>query len=394
MLDKKILRRPFFYDWEVDNDIVYFSMCYYNALCKANLNNDQVEIIGTFPGVPYEKGNEYFGIYRYENYLLLGPIKSTDDFFVYDTLHSQFFKIPNEGENRFYSIRVFAKDHCLYIVTMKTAQVNRIDLKDFSAKCVMHNEFEVDNAQVINVERVDDLLYIPVNQKKKLIIFSIEKGEYSYCRFPSNVSAISTIDYYDGRFWITGEEKKIFAWDVDEKEAQEIVDFPDDIRLFFSRNNWFENSFIYNDCLWLFPAYADLILKYNILTKRLEKFEISGEEEDPEKIDEELRSGRQFASKYNVVKRYGNRAFFFSSKTRIFYEINLQTNKLYKHDFKMIYLYNNQIYPLVGNEIMSEIRYELEGLIRILTKKVTNISVKKEQIIGNIIYDRISKDNK
>ena len=225
MLDKKILRRPFFYDWEVDNDIVYFSMCYYNALCKANLNNDQVEIIGTFPGVPYEKGNEYFGIYRYENYLLLGPIKSTDDFFVYDTLHSQFFKIPNEGENRFYSIRVFAKDHCLYIVTMKTAQVNRIDLKDFSAKCVMHNEFEVDNAQVINVERVDDLLYIPVNQKKKLIIFSIEKGEYSYCRFPSNVSAISTIDYYDGRFWITGEEKKIFAWDVDEKEAQEIVDF-------------------------------------------------------------------------------------------------------------------------------------------------------------------------
>ena len=60
----------------------------------------------------------------------------------------------------------------------------------------------------------------------------------------------------------------------------------------------------------------------------------------------------------------------------------------------MIYLYNNQIYPLVGNEIMSEIRYELEGLIRILTKKVTNISVKKEQIIGNIIYDRISKDNK
>ena len=137
-----------------------------------------------------------------------------------------------------------------------------------------------------------------------------------------------------------------------------------------------------------------MILKYNILTKRLEKFEISGEEEDPEKIDEELRSGRQFASKYNVVKRYGNRAFFFSSKTRIFYEINLQTNKLYKHDFKMIYLYNNQIYPLVGNEIMSEIRYELEGLIRILTKKVTNISVKKEQIIGNIIYDRISKDNK
>lgn len=389
MLDKLILRRPFFYDWANDDNVVYFSMCYYNALCRADLSNDEVEIIATFPDIPYEKGNEYFGIYKFGDYLLLGPIRNREDFFVYDILNSKFSKISNLEENSFYSIRIFERDSCLYIISAKSAEVNKIDLQDFSVKHMACKQFTIDNAQVVEVVRVEDLIYIPLNEKRKLLIFSMEKEEFKYCEFPSNITFIATIIYYNNRFWLTGKTKKVYAWNIDETMAQEVVDFPEDIRLFFPRNIWFANSFVYNDCLWLFPAFADSIIKYDILTGKLEKFELIGEEEslDLKQIEEELQTRRRFPAKYGVVKKVENRVFFLSSKTRIFYELDLLTDRVSIHDFKMINTFNGQIYP-PGE--MAEINIGVDGLIRSLIKSGTNIEMKKKKMSGKAIYDDVN----
>lgn len=394
MIGRNVLRRPFFYDCAVEYDTIYFSMCYYNALCRADLSTNQVEIIATFPDIPCEKGNEYFGMYKYENYLLLGPAKSKDDFLIYDITHSQFFKISNEGENNFYSTRAFGKGSYIYIVTANNAEVNRIDLKDFSVRKIICKELSINNGQVTNVARIKDLLYIPLNQKKKMLLFNMQDESFRYFEFPSNISFIATIDYYNGRFWITGEGSQIYVWDINESEAKKIADFSGDVKLFYDGNIWFGNSFIFNNSLWLFPTFADSIVRYNILLGKIEKFELEGEEESVEQIEEELKSGRRFASKYGVVKRDGNKAFFLSSKTRVFYELDLSTNGVYKHDFQMINVYSNQIYPpIIGNQI-SEWQYGLEWLIRAITKNIVNGKAEKEKRIGENVYRNIILEGK
>ena len=389
-LDTKRFRRPFFYDWVVDNHMIYFSMCNYNALCRANLDNSQVEIIATLPDIPCEKGNEYFGIYQYKNYLLLGPLKSTSDFLVYDILNSRFIKILSEGEKSFYSSRVFEKGGFLYVVSAKTAEVNKIDLQNLSIKRIMCKQFFPDNAQINEIAKVDDLLYIPLNQEKKLLIFSMENENYRYCEFPINVSFISTIEFYGDKFWITGESKKLYVWNIGETKAQERANFPDDIKLFYPRNIWFGNSYIYNDCLWLFPAYADSILKYNIITNKMEKYEILGEEESAEQMEVEWENGRRFAAKYGIVKKHGSKVFFLSSKTKLFYQLDLLENHIDKYDFKMINIYNNQIYP---PGIMTEINFGVDGLIRSVMRSSISVGIKKEKMIGENIYNFTNVQN-
>lgn len=268
--------------------------------------------------------------------------------------------------------------------------MNRIDLKDFSIKRIICKELSIDNGQVTNVARVDDLLYIPLNQKKKILLFNMQDEEFRYCEFPSNISFMATIDYYNDRFWITGERKSIYAWDVNESEAKKIAEFPGDIKLFYNGNTWFGNSIIHNNNLWLFPTFADCILRYDMLANKVEKFEIVSEEESCEQIEKELKNGRRFASKYGVVKRDGNRVLFLSSKTRIFYELDLLTNRVYVHDFEMINIYKNQIYPpLIDNQI-SEWNYGLKGLIKFISKNSVSREILIEKIIGKTIYKNIN----
>ncbi len=244
----------------------------------------------------------------------------------------------------------------------------------------------------MNVAKVDNLIYIPVNQKKKMLIFNTKQEEFQYCDFPCNISLIATIYFYNDKFWITGETEKIYAWDINKTEAQEVINIPDDVELYYERNIWFGYSYIYNESLWLFPAFANTILKYDILTKKLDKFELAGEEESIEKIEEELTNGRPFAIKYGIVKRYKNRLFFLSSKTRIFYELDLFANNVYGHDLQMINVYNNQIYPPLANGIMSEANYDLQSLIRIM-KYTTNVEIRGNGIMGKTIYSNINKQN-
>lgn len=389
VLDRKVLRRAFFYDWAYEDDMIYFSMCHYNALCRANLKNDQVEIIDTFPEIPVEKGNEYFGMCKSGNYLLLGPLRRENNFLVYDMVHSEFIRLPNEGKNNFYSTRAFEQDGCLYIVSHMTGEIVKINLQDFSIKRMACKECQTENAQITSVARVDHIIYISFNEKKRLLIFDLKSEEFTYCSFPQNIPVISTINYYNDRFWITGESKKLYTWKPDETDAQVVVDFPDDVKLFFTRNIWFGNSFIYNDCLWLFPAYSDQILKYNLFTNDFEKIKIAGEEEASERIVEDLEHGRPFPSKYGIVKRYGNKALFLSSKTRVFYELDLLTKKLCKHDFQMINFYNSQMYPPSSSGVFCEYNFGLEGLIGITDKIGTNMKMRNGQLTGTHIYNKI-----
>lgn len=389
MLDKRGLKRPFFYDWAIDGDTIYFSSADYNALCKGNLISNQVEILTTFPDASEYEGNTYWGICKFESYLLLSSRTETDDFLIFDLKQLKFLRMNNDENINFSSTTTFLKNDNIYVVSRKTAQICRINLKKRAVKGVLSKQIISDNAKILEIVRVRNLIYIPINQKKCLIEFNIDNEEVEYYKFPENISVIGSISFYNEQFWITGDTRKLFAWKLNEKTATEVADFPEDIKLYYDCNNYFFSSYVYNDVLWLFPMFSDAILRYDMIRKQFGKFEINGEEESGDIIVDELKRGRRLAYKYCLVlQRYDNKVFFFSNKTKLFYELDLLTNKVYVHNLGVKNIYNNLLYPPPTTRIILEgdYMYGLECLIKASLKIDKDAKSEYKENIGKKIY--------
>lgn len=393
-IKRDILQRPFFYDAVVEQDVVYFPVNFYNALCKGNLITDQVEILTIFPKIPTYIYCAYKGIYKFKDYLLFSSHDSCErkDILLYDIKSSQFIRLPNKLEITFDGGVVFECIDKIYFLSRSTAKINVIDVQEFTVRDVSYRGCVLDNARITELVKIDNLVYIPVNQKKVIFILDINSEKIRLCDFPANISFIATLCFSCGKFFITGESRKLYIWTLGEKMAYEREEFPADIKLFYNDNIWFRYSFIHQDVLWLFPFYATAILKYNLFTQKFEKVEIAGEEEGTiEQIDEEIQNGRCFASKYGIVRKYSNRVFFLSSKTRIFYELDLQTNIIVKHDFRVIHKYKDNIYPLLET-YYTGYRDGVEFLIENIKKNATNnyMGKKDDKLIGKAINNHIN----
>ena len=77
-------------------------------------------------------------------------------------------------------------------------------------------------------------------------------------------------------------------------------------------------------------------------------------------------------------------------KTKLFYQLDLLENHIDKYDFKMINIYNNQIYP---PGIMTEINFGVDGLIRSVMRSSISVGIKKEKMIGENIYNFTNVQN-
>lgn len=394
MLDQtRMKQRHYFYDFALDGNEIYFSTGFYNALCRASLSNDQVEILKSFPDLPENRGLAYYGIYRLGEYLLLCPFNDSDDFLLYDMKADTFRKLTNQGQIGFYSSAVWEKDNMLYIVSTRTTEIYKVNLQNFSVKMLSCKKYVTDNACINEIVRLENLLYIPLNQKGIMLIFDIEKEEFTYFRYPQNVSFVATLCYYDGKFWTTGKDRKILKWQANESVASEVAKFPDDVTLLAKDGSWFGRSYIYNNILWLIPNCSDSILKYNFLTEQFEKIDIAGEEESVEQLEEEMKHGRYMRSKYNAIKKYENKVFFLSPKTRIFYEMNLETGNVCRHDFCVNNIYNGRIYPSPANGVALEQSYAngLECLISYIEKEKANQKEINDEVIGKTIHCNINE---
>ncbi len=388
-----ILQRPFFYDMAVDDNSIYFPMAFYNALCKGNLTNNQVNILAVFPETPSYEYCAYAGVFNFKNYLLFDPHKYNKNkyFLLYDCSRSKFIKLPNEDNSC--SNSIYERNGKIYCVSRNTAQINVIDLQKLSVKCISCNKHISDNAQTYEMVKVDGMIYIPQNEKRIMVVFDLDREEFRYYDFPINIICIVTICYVDGEFWITQKNNKLYKWKMGEIEAHEVAEYPGNIKLFYKENIWFSHSFTYKETLWLFPCYTDAILNYNLLTNKFEKIEIMGEEESIDQVEEELKNGRGFATKYGRVHKCGDKVYFLSSKTRIFYELNLHTRNISRHIFKVNNNYNNQLYPPSVKGIMSEIYYTegIKYLIKGWESGVVKDNMRKhlDKPIGKIINDYI-----
>lgn len=386
------LKRPFFYDCIIEDQTIYFPLANYNAICKGNLINDQVDIINTFPDIPADKRVAGCGMFRSGDvFLFYTSADDKQEVLSYDFLQNTFSKLSSNKNINFRSNTVFEKNGNIYICVVLASRIYKVDLCNNCMSCIVAANDLKENFLPTEITRKDDLIFFPLNQQKVLLIFNLQNEEYETIEFPSNISYVATLCYHNEKLWITGEDRKIYVWDVREKETSACVEFPDEVQPFFLRDNkrfiGFGNSLIYENDLWLFPICTDVIIKYNIMSGNFEKIDIPGEEE----VDGS-EENRFFKNKYGIVKKNGDKVFFLSSKTRILYELNLVTNNIHKHDLKVKDIYNGKIYPPPMDGIMMERLYTsgLESMLRSVELDTENVTMSRGDQVGEAIYKYIN----
>jgi hypothetical protein len=374
--DLQRIKRPFFYDCVIEDKEIYFPLANYNALCRGDLMSHQVEIVNIFPDSSTNAVAAYTGIYKYENYLLLSPHpkKEKKEFLIYDSKINHFFELENNEKADFRCKSVFERDGFLYLISIHKPGITKISMQNFSVKYFRCPEGLRTDERIAEILKVDNYIFIPLNMQRILLVFNLECEEFEYYEFPKEITSISTLAFYNDMFWITNEGNRILSWNIKLDTVEIHEKFPDDIKLFYPRNDWFLNSAIENNELWLFPGYADCILKFNLLTKQYEQIKFINEEEHDEKVQEELKLGilgRFFPSKYGTVKKIDHVIFCLSSKTRILYEIDIEKNAVKRHDFCIKNVYNGKLYPISADGIASEENYRNgpESLIESLGKQ-------------------------
>ncbi len=359
------MKNYFFYNFDIEENEIYFPMATYNAFCKGNLSNDVVDIIGVFPDIPVEERAAYTGCYKAKEFVIFFPnIRSTKDILVYNTIQKNYFTLKSVKNMVASNWTVFEKNNYYYAVSVVGRIVLKLDLQKRVVETIMHSEFpEMDIYMDSAILRLGECVYIPYNHRKFMLIFDLEKEEFRKIDYPINLSHISSICYSSGLLWLTGEERKIYSWNMEENTANVVAEFPNNVQQYFADRVWFKHSFVYDNVLWLFPRSANVILKYNLLLNEFEQMTLPGEEEDG--THEE---GRFVISKYENVKRCGDTVFFWSSKTRILYELDLLTNNIAKHSFFIKCSYKGKPYPLQKQGVLKEDRYinSLENLVSIL----------------------------
>ena len=389
MSEKIRVSKPFFYDCMIENNIIYFPLANYNAICKASLHSDQADIMGVFPNIPAYEMVSYAGVYKYKEYFLFSPNpKVGKNILLYNSLECKFSELKVEN-SYFRSDDVFENNEYIYIVSRTNAEIYKVDMQNASIKRIKYKEFSSDTVEIGELVRKGNSIFISLNSGRIMVIFDMDREEFQYIKYPSNLAGISTICFYRGEWWITGADKKVYCWKLGEDESYESAEFPDNISLYYQKEVWFARSFIYNGILWLFPVFADAILKYDILKKLFEKVEILGEEESEKYFE----NGRFFLSKYGIVKQHNRTVFFLSSKTRILYEMDLETNEIQKHCLKINNIYNGKLFPESVNGVFKEEWYT-EGLKDLIREQAGahKAAVKERTKIGKNINDNINKD--
>lgn len=384
------LRRPFFYDMAIDDRSIYFFLMQYKVLCRANLDDDKVQIINNFSDTIFDESERYIGIYKIKNYLLLGPREKTDDLILYDILNSKVSKIINSEKINFYSFNVFDFKDSFYIISIETANIIKVSINSSSMKTIENHEEILNNAQIGIPVRIKDLIYIPINKIRKMMIFNMDKEEFSSVLYPNSILSIFSMAYNKGILYVTGSDKKIYGWNIYDNEICMISDIPKDLKLFYIADIWFLHSFVYRDILFLFPCFADKILMYYIGTREIKTLELSGEEESIEGVYKELKNGRVFPAKYSIVQRQDEKVFFRSSKTRILYELDLQTGIILKHYLYIDNIYKDRIYPPAIDGVMLE-KYYTDGLDTIIQaiEERRNSNILKKYGVGKNLYNKI-----
>lgn len=335
--------KPIFYDCVWIKDEILFPTINYNFLCKTNLSMGKTEIIGIFDDESDNKILLYTGIYGNNACLALIPYQACEQSILIYNDRGEFQKkieIKNKLCLNFREEQIVERGSFIYIFPEASAMI-KVHKIDLTAEYILYSDDSIKKENHGRVAKYADSVYIPMRDRPIVYEFNIRKEIFIKHEVACPIKGIDTICYDGNVFWLTGMEKGVFSWEKNEQRYKKCDQFPDgfkkNIDLKDEQGRWFSASIYYKGSVFLFPAYANMIVKYYIARNTMEMIAIPH--------DGQLDVGkRQFSlAKYTVVKQRNNEVLFVSNQTRVIFILDLENFKLKEIDlnFEMSKIKNN-----------------------------------------------------
>lgn len=310
-----------FDDYSIYEQNMWFSAIEINALCKKNLQTNEIKIVSPIPNEGASRAL-HIGILNYKDKLVLIP-HLAKYVSIYNISNNSFSQLEisrhiyNGIHPGWYDFKLFGLfGNCLFLLSSLTAQIIKINLDSLQFYIIPISEFarRSINYNYCNKIFTDDIVikdsrfYTPILKTNMVMEFNMENSEYCFHRIGHDtcrLSSIASMKNNNDIYLIDTDENKILRWNIKDKkgyiDSTLETDCGDKLDIFC--------SVILNNKLAIINRFSDYITIYNINTKTYKKVLIA--ETNPSEYNRFTYANGSY-SKYRVFKKNANIIYLYS----------------------------------------------------------------------------------
>lgn len=294
-----------FHDCYFEKDTAWFVCNGYNALCKMDLNNGNIEVVAQIPlKTNVTQVGQYCDIIRFEDKIIMLPMNSFE-ICEYDLLKKTFKKtlIPDSVYPNFDRM-IRYKDY-LFMKPKRYPAIVRYNIKTgvckYYKKCIKEF-YELSDNRPMFMWAVcvrDNLLLMASSIVNKVVEFNMDTGKSKVYTVGSEEMNYFGMEFDGTDYWlIPNEGKTIVKWNYETGKTTEYCDYPEN---FIGDTRGFVGIVCCGTYMLAFPREANMIIKVDIGTGNMSEFKMNL----PYKEGERKSSyGIIWNSNYYFIKRY------------------------------------------------------------------------------------------
>lgn len=326
------LQKLFFYDCVWDNDKIIYPAINNNILCETNIVTGETKIIEIFDEI--NKECLFVGIYKWNKYFILSSFYAKSALTFFDMESEEYIYINvDEEKHKWLNFReedIIVFNKYIYIFSIELV-IMKVDIEQKKIEYLFYPNIKPGDDFRGKIVKLYNKIYVSIRHSDLLYKFDLENEHMDIIDLNLNIKGINTLCFDGQLFWMTGAEKKIYSWNENSSENISYCEFPEKFEKIFGGESkecfWFANSFVYNECIYFVPGYANMLLEFDKKNGIFKEIIITDEEETEKSIG---RKGRVSTAKYVVSKQKENILMLLSARNKNLILVNLENKKIEK----------------------------------------------------------------
>lgn len=286
------------HEWEFQENTAWFIDAERDILCCLNLQTGECDGIAKVPNDGLERFMLNTRCIMEKNEIYCMPCYGKG-IWIYNIANQKFrfIEIKNSGTKHLYMENCYLYEEEIYVVSRGMGQVVAIhvDTKEVTSYSLNVRE---DDVLLSGCIRVDTVIYC-VSCSNKIYTFDMNTKETVDYTILNEGVKLSSICFDGERFWLSGNQRKIYIWNKKQDTVHVIDNFPKE----FGNYNFFDKEKEILDCnaeeygvqlfchlesvgnyVWAIPYETNLVLYISKDTLEVHTFYIKDEEETQESL--------------------------------------------------------------------------------------------------------------
>jgi len=269
----------------LENEEAWFIVEGYNALCRMNLASGEITPILKFEDFPVT-GGLYSKFVKIDNTILFSP-GNAKEICEYDIKTKECKKTPFENPMEYGNFgHIIRYKNYVFLLPWRYPAILRYDLE--TGECRYYTECLKELLALRTPQHGELLrdfcvreqkLLLPSVQTNKILEFDMETGKHKLYTVGKQVDGYAFIIENGDEYWlISRKTTAVVKWNYQTGKWKRFNKYPKE---FSCGSDWnsgdtymFCDAVKSNGSIWLFPCYANMILRLNLSTEKIEKADI------------------------------------------------------------------------------------------------------------------------